>query len=73
VRIASPPRPPAFFASAFLQSVESNGKLVSNVRLNYIHAPLSDVFLVFTERRDLDALRVIERALTLKLTRLLSS
>ena len=29
--------------------------LVTNLRLNFIHAPLSDVFLVYSEQRDLKA------------------
>ena len=45
-------------------------QLVTNVRLNLIHAPLSDVFLVFSERRDTAAGDVLERAVTLKVTKL---
>jgi hypothetical protein len=49
---------------------------VTNVRLNYIHAPLSDLFLVYSERRDLrpessgvsDVL--LDRRITLKATKL---
>jgi hypothetical protein len=37
-----------------------------------MHAPLSDVFLVFTERRDMRTDALIERVLTLKATRLLA-
>jgi len=61
-----------FFASAFVQYLTSTDELVSNVRLNYIHAPLSDVFLVYTERRDLDARSLTERVLTFKITRLMA-
>jgi hypothetical protein len=60
------------FASTFVQYVKSTQELVANVRLNYIHAPLSDVFLVFTERRDLGEDTLSERVLTLKVTRLLA-
>ena len=60
------------FASAFVQYVKSTDELVANVRLNYIHAPLSDVFLVFTERRDLERDMLTERVLTLKITKLLT-
>ena len=60
------------FLSGFVQYVESQDALVTNVRLNLIHAPLSDLFLVFTERRDLDAGRSVDRRLTLKVTRLLA-
>jgi Domain of unknown function (DUF5916)/Carbohydrate family 9 binding domain-like len=62
------------FASAFVQYIEADEQLVSNIRFNYIHAPLSDIFLVFTERRQLhsDGDAVIERLLTLKVTKLLA-
>jgi hypothetical protein len=67
------------FASLFAQYNQASEELVTNARINLIHAPLSDVFLVFTERRDLgfgdegDARRgLVERGLTLKVTRLLA-
>lgn len=61
------------FASAYLQYIELTDELVSNVRLNWIHAPLSDVFLVLTERRHLgDNGLEADRLVTLKMTRLLS-
>ncbi len=60
------------FASTFVQYVESTDELVANVRINYIHAPLSDIFLVFTERRDLGGDTLTERFITLKITKLLS-
>jgi hypothetical protein len=56
--------------SAFVQYNEASQELISNVRLNWIHAPLSNVFLVFTERRDVDAGAVLERVVTLKVTKL---
>ena len=58
------------FASAFVQYNRATEQLVTNVRLNLIHAPLSDVFLVFSERRDVGAGDVLERAVTLKVTKL---
>lgn len=61
-----------FFASAFVQYVEGSDELVTNLRLNYIHAPLSDVFLVLTERRGLDGQGTIERVVTLKATKLVA-
>lgn len=60
------------FTSAFVQYIESADELVSNIRVNYIHAPLSDVFLVFAERRNLDDSAATERTLTVKVTKLLS-
>jgi hypothetical protein len=72
------------FLLAFVQYDQADEELVTNVRFNLIHAPLSDVFLVYTERRsflDTDEVQrldpeveewrdVRERGLTLKVTRL---
>ncbi|MEZ4415921.1 MAG: DUF5916 domain-containing protein [Gemmatimonadota bacterium] len=62
------------FLNAFVQYNTSADELVTNVRLNIIHAPLSDLFLVYSERRNLDPApgdpRLINRLLTLKVTRL---
>jgi hypothetical protein len=58
------------FASAFVQYNETADELVTNVRFNFIHAPLSDVFLVFQERRDLGNEEILDRLLTLKVTKL---
>jgi hypothetical protein len=55
-----------------VQYVRDTDELVTNVRLNYIHAPLSDLFLVLTERRNLAEDALIERAITLKVTKLLA-
>jgi hypothetical protein len=61
-----------FFVSSFVQYNSASEEVVTNIRLNVIHAPLSDVFLVFSERRDVGAGRVLEREVTLKGTKLLS-
>ena len=64
----------AFFL-AFVQYNGATEELISNVRMNLIHAPLSDLFLVYTERRTLasgTAEPLLERGLTLKLTKLLA-
>ncbi len=62
------------FLSAFVQYNQIEEKMVSNMRFNLIHAPLSDIFLVYQEERDLDALpgasAVLNRILTLKATKL---
>lgn len=60
------------YVGAFVQYNADTDQLVTNVRLNFIHAPLSDFFLVFTERRDLAADVVLERFVTVKVTRLLA-
>jgi hypothetical protein len=57
----------------FVQYNEADRELISNARLNVIHAPLSDVFLVYTERRGLAGGAtegLLERGLTLKVTKL---
>jgi hypothetical protein len=58
------------FLSTFVQYNAAAEELVNNVRLNFIHAPLSDLFLVYTERRDTAAGRVQDRLFSLKVTRL---
>lgn len=64
------------FVSAFVQYNQATEEVLANVRLNVVHAPLSDVFVVYSERRDrsagagLGALR--DRRLTLKVTKLLA-
>jgi hypothetical protein len=58
-----------FFTSAFVQYNALTNEVVSNVRLNYVHAPLSDLFLVFTERRDRSGATPPDRLLSLKVTR----
>ena len=64
------------FLSAFVQYNESADELQTNVRFNLIHAPLSDLFLVYSERRDLNPdtgdPALIDRAVTLKFTKLLA-
>ena len=42
---------------------------MTNVRFNYLYSPLSDIFLVYTERRDLAAGRTVERVLAAKVSK----
>jgi hypothetical protein len=61
------------FFMVFVQYNEADRELISNARLNVIHAPLSDLFLVYTERRGLaggPTEGLLERGLTLKVTKL---
>ena len=58
------------YVGAFVQYNADTNQMVTNVRLQLIHAPLSDFFLVFTERRDLDGGVALERFLTAKVTKL---
>ena len=64
------------FLSAFVQYNETTDEVQTNVRFNLIHAPLSDVFLVYSERRDRSPepgrTTLTDRALTLKVTKLLA-
>jgi hypothetical protein len=58
------------FGSAFVQYNTQSRSLVTNGRINFRYAPLSDVFLVYTERRNRDLGTLNERSVALKLTRL---
>ncbi len=60
-----------FFGSAFVQYNTQARSLVTNARVNFRYAPLSDVFLVFTERRNTLTDVRNERSVALKVTRLL--
>lgn len=63
------------FFMAFVQYNQAADELVTNARFDLIHAPLSDVFLVYTERRSRAAgvtQTILERGLTLKVTKLLA-
>jgi hypothetical protein len=61
------------YLRGYVQYNAANDQVVTNLRLNFIHAPLSDFFLVYTERRDVSAAGVIlERFVTAKLTKLLA-
>lgn len=58
------------FTSAFVQYNSTADLLVTNIRLRFIHAPLSDLFLVYTERRDVKDNVVLDRVVTAKVTKL---
>lgn len=58
-----------FFTSAFFQHNALTDETVTNVRLDYLHAPLSDLFLVYTERRDRDPATPTDRLVSLKVTK----
>jgi hypothetical protein len=60
------------FFSAFFQYNSASEDRVLNFRFNFIHSPLSDLFLVYSERRNGDSNQLLERNLTLKVTKLLS-
>lgn len=65
------------FLMGFVQYNESTEDLVTYLRLNILHAPLSDIFLVFSERRNVAAgvfngATVLDRMVTAKITRLIA-
>ncbi|MDH3733220.1 MAG: carbohydrate binding family 9 domain-containing protein [Gemmatimonadota bacterium] len=57
------------FLSAFVQYNAAVDQVVANVRFNFLHSPLSDLFLVYTERRDTALGEMLERVLTAKLSK----
>ena len=61
---------PRLLTSAFVQYNQATDEVITNARLNWIHAPLSDLYLVLTERRR--GGDVLERLLSLKVTKLIS-
>ncbi len=58
------------FSSAFVQYVAQTEELITNLRLNVLHSPLSDLFVVFSERRNLATDELVDRTVTLKVTKL---
>ena len=65
------------FLNAFVQYNSVTRQVASNIRYNFIHHPLSDVFLVYNDSRFVDverpsAAQVPTRALVLKVTHLFS-
>jgi len=58
--------------SAFVQYNAATEEVVTNLRFRWIHAPLSDLYLVLTERRATSPQRVLDRFVTLKFTKLLA-
>jgi hypothetical protein len=55
---------------AWVQYNAATEEVVSNLRLNVVHAPLSDLFLVLSERRSTTGAGVLDRRFTVKLTKL---
>jgi len=56
------------FLNALIQYDSDDEEVLSNVRFNFMYKPLSDLYLVYNERRDVTDNMVLDRALTLKLT-----
>jgi hypothetical protein len=63
--------PRALF-NAFLQYNADRHQVSSNLRFNFTHHPLSDLYVVYNDRRDTLSGQVLERAVIVKLTNLFS-
>ena len=62
---------PRMFLTALFQYNSDIRKVSSNLRFNFIHRPLSDLFVVYNERRAVSDQREVDRILSLKYTHLL--
>ena len=60
------------FGSAFVQYNAQANTVVTNARINYRYSPLSDIFLVYTDRRQQETGELGERTIALKVTRMLA-
>jgi hypothetical protein len=60
------------FLSTLIQYNSDRKQVTSNIRFNFIHHPLSDLFLVYNEQRDTSGAGINDRALTLKYTHLVT-
>ena len=53
------------FLSGYFQYNTASEDRVMNLRYNFIHSPLSDLFVVYSERRNGDDNELLERTLAL--------
>ncbi|MBI4474569.1 MAG: hypothetical protein HY646_18000, partial [Acidobacteria bacterium] len=58
------------FLNTFLQYNAERHQFSSNIRFNIIHRPLSDIYVVFNERRDTRTGQVLDRGVIFKFTNL---
>jgi len=56
------------FLNALIQYNSSRKQITSNIRLDFIHRPLSNLYLVYNEARDVSAAHRHDRAFTIKYT-----
>ena len=61
---------PRAFLNGFIQYNADTHQVSSNIRFNIMHRPLSDLYVVYNDRRDTSAGELMERALIIKLTNL---
>ena len=60
------------FFNAFLQYNSSTHEVSTNIRFNIMYKPLSDLYVVYNDRRDTTIGQPMERAFIVKVTRLLT-
>jgi hypothetical protein len=63
---------PRAFLNAFIQYNADTNQVSSNIRFNLTHRPLSDIYLVYNDRRDTSNGDLLERAFIVKVTNLFS-
>ncbi len=56
------------FLGASVQYNHANDQMVTNLRTDWLYSPLSDLYVVYTERHDTAGHGVQEQYLTVKLT-----
>ena len=60
------------FLNAFIQYNSVTHQVSSNIRYDFIHHPLSDLFVTYNDTRDVDGVQAPSRQLAIKVTRLFS-
>ena len=63
---------PRSFFNAFLQYNSATREVSTNIRFNIMYKPLSDVYVVYNDRRNTSIGEPLERAFIVKVTRLLT-
>jgi len=61
-----------FLNTLYFQYNDADKKLVTNFRMNFIHAPLSDLFIVYSNISDLEGEEKDNGMISLKFTKLFS-
>ncbi len=61
---------PRLFLNAYLQYNADTRQVSSNIRFNFTHHPLSDIYIVYNDRRDTTTGQPVERAVIVKVTNL---
>ena len=60
------------FLKALIQYNSDRKLVTSNIRFNFIHHPLSDLFLVYNEQRDVSGVGKTDWAISVKYTHLVA-